>query len=98
MPESCLVQIDLAHHLLELITTAIKHHADPNLQAAEPKKAPKSRKGRRAAVVEAEAADVHAEEIEIIADDEEEGADSAASQVSMYILGLPCHQLTTGCI
>jgi len=34
-------------------------------------------------VVEAEAADVHAEDIEIIDDDEEEGADSAASQVSM---------------
>lgn len=50
------------------------------LQAAEPKKAPRSRKGRRAAVVEAEAADVHAEEIEII-DDDEEGADSGASQV-----------------
>ena len=50
------------------------------MQAAEPKKAPKGRKGRRAAVTEAEAADVHAEEIEII-DDDEEGADSAASQV-----------------
>ena len=34
-------------------------------------------------MVEAEAADVHAEEIEII-DDEEEGADSAASQVYLY--------------
>lgn len=41
-------------------------------------------------MVEAEAADVHAEEIEIIDDDEEEGADSAASQV----IGLPCHQQT----
>ncbi len=50
------------------------------VQAAEPKKAPKGRKGRRAAVTEAEAANAHAEEIEII-DDDEEGADSAASQV-----------------
>ena len=55
------------------------------LQAAEPMKVPRSRKGRRAAVAEAEAADGHAEEIEIIDDDEEEGADSAASQVL-----LPC--------
>ena len=50
------------------------------LQAAEPKKAPKGRKGRRAAVAEAEAADAHAEEIEIIGDGEE-GDDSGASQV-----------------
>ena len=56
----------------------IHHGLTPGLQVAEPKKAPKNRKGRRAAV--AEAADVHAEEIEII-DDEEEGADSGASQV-----------------
>ena len=51
------------------------------LQVAEPKQAPKGRKGRRAAVAEAEAADVHAEEIELIEDDDDESADGTLSQV-----------------
>ena len=52
------------------------------LQVAEPKKAPKGRKGRRTAVAEAEAADVHAEEIELI-DDDDDSADGTLSQVGV---------------
>lgn len=70
------------------------HELSSNVQATEPKKAaPKGRKGRRAAVTEAEAADVHAEEIEII-DDEEEGADSAASQVQPPYWHMLAHAVT----
>lgn len=62
-------------------------YKDVVLQAAEPKKAPKGRKGRRAAVAEAEAADMHAEEIEVI-DDEDEGADLAVCQVCSSAPGI----------
>ena len=58
------------------------------LQVAEPKKAPKGRKGRRAAVAEAQGADMHAEEIELIEDDDEESAEGTLNQVSA--LASPC--------
>lgn len=67
------------------------------VQVVEPKKAPKGRRSKRAAVAEAEAADVHAEEIEIIDDDDEDGAeDSAASQVSAILNTVPIRTVRRG--